>query len=604
MGSSTGEAREIGSIGRIHPHVAACLTLILVVGCGGGQSRQPIGGDVKDASRDVPKLDAPSETGPDIPRAVIGQTCQTADQCGSGFCFDGVCCATDCSGPCLTCASMARVGQCLPADVGSDPRNDCTKADPSTCGSDGFCDGTGSCEMYVAGVVCQAPACNGQNLTSAGRCDGLGTCSSGQTESCAPFTCDTTGRCKIACSSDADCDSPSTCNAGSCGLKPVGSVCSTDTDCSSGVCAQGVCCSTTCVGTCESCALEASKGACTNVPAGQDPLEQCRIDAGTACGGGGCNGAGACQACTRQPTGTACTADAQCVSGSCQQGICCSTVCAGICQSCAVAGSVGTCVAVPAGQDPLSQCADGGAASCGLDGLCDGHGSCQKYATGTSCKAQSCSGATYQPASSCNGSGTCEAPATLPCAPYVCGAGSCKTSCATSSDCSSSAYACTGKQCALAAMVSVETQTVNASNPQWIYFDVELTNIGATPIPLSRLTLDYWYTWEGTSGVGQVWQCTYASGVMGSCGSVTGTFASVAPARTGADHYFQLGFSTAAGALVAGATVDIGPGFHKDDFSSFSQTGDYSYNGSMVYVANTKVTVYFDGALIYGVEPM
>lgn len=151
--------------------------------------------------------------------------------------------------------------------------------------------------------------------------------------------------------------------------------------------------------------------------------------------------------------------------------------------------------------------------------------------------------------------------------------------------------------------MSVKTQTVNASNPEWIYFDVELTNIGATSIPLSRITLDYWYTWEGTSGVGQVWQCTFATGVTGSCGSVTGVFAPVTPARAGADHYFQLGFSAAAGTLVAGATVDIGPGFHKDDFSSFSQAGDYSYNGSTVYAVNTKVTAYFDAALIYGIEP-
>ena len=152
--------------------------------------------------------------------------------------------------------------------------------------------------------------------------------------------------------------------------------------------------------------------------------------------------------------------------------------------------------------------------------------------------------------------------------------------------------------------MSVKTHTANGSNAQWVYFDVELTNIGTMAISLSRITFDYWYTWEGTSGVGQVWQCTYANGVTGACGSVTGTFAPVTPARTGADHHLQLGFSTAAGALAAGATVEVDPGFHKDDFSSFNQAGDYSYNGSLVYVANTRVTVYFDGALIYGVEPM
>ena len=45
---------------------------------------------------------------------------------------------------------------------------------------------------------------------------------------------------------------------------------------------------------------------------------------------------------------------------------------------------------------------------------------------------------------------------------------------------------------------------------------------------------------------------------------------------TGADHYFQFGFTIAAGNLAAGATADVGPGFNKNDFSSFDQTNDYS----------------------------
>ena len=102
--------------------------------------------------------------------------------------------------------------------------------------------------------------------------------------------------------------------------------------------------------------------------------------------------------------GAACTADNQCVASAahCQQGVCCATTCTANCSSCAIAGSLGTCISVPAGQDPLNQCTDAGMASCGTNGFCDGGGNCQKYASGTQCIAQTCSTSTYHPASTCN----------------------------------------------------------------------------------------------------------------------------------------------------------------------------------------------------------
>ena len=68
------------------------------------------------------------------------------------------------------------VGTCIPADVGTDPRNECADQGVASCGTDGNCDGTGACEKYVAGVACQSAGCSGSMLTFAGRCDGLGTC--------------------------------------------------------------------------------------------------------------------------------------------------------------------------------------------------------------------------------------------------------------------------------------------------------------------------------------------------------------------------------------------------------------------------------------------
>jgi hypothetical protein len=74
---------------------------------------------------------------------------------------------------------------------------------------------------------------------------------------------------------------------------------------------------------------------------------------------------------------------------------------------------------------------------------------------------------------------------------------------------------------------------------------------------------------------------------------------------TGADHYLQVGFATAAGNLAAGAsTGQIQSGVTKTDWSNFTQTNDYSFNAAdTAWTANTNVTVYVNGTLVWGTEP-
>lgn len=77
--------------------------------------------------------------------------------------------------------------------------------------------------------------------------------------------------------------------------------------------------------------------------------------------GGGTGGA------TTNGIGTACSTPSDCDEGSCIDGFCCaSSTCDGVCLSCGVPGSEGSCVAVPAGatDDTCS------------DGVCDGSGIC------------------------------------------------------------------------------------------------------------------------------------------------------------------------------------------------------------------------------------
>ena len=138
------------------------------------------------------------------------------------------------------------------------------------------------------------------------------------------------------------------------------------------------------------------------------------------------------------------------------------------------------------------------------------------------------------------------------------------------------------------------------SNPA-ITPQYQLVNNGTTAIPLSDLTVRYWYTVDGQS-VAQTGFCD--SSQLG-CQYVTpGTFVAVSPARTNADYYFQIGFSAAAPALAPGATPDVLLRFNKNDFSNYNETNDYSFNGATAtYTTTTNVTVYRSGVLIYGVEP-
>jgi len=68
---------------------------------------------------------------------------------------------------------------------------------------------------------------------------------------------------------------------------------------------------------------------------------------------------------------------------------------------------------------------------------------------GTPCGAgASCIGGNYQPPDACDGNGFCIGGGAQirPCAPYLCGAGQCTTSCASDADCAESAH-CDGSQC-------------------------------------------------------------------------------------------------------------------------------------------------------------
>lgn len=297
----------------------------------------------------------------------------------------------------------------------------CKKSNGKTCSATGDCLSNFCVDGYCCNNACTTD-CQSCNLTGK-----LGTCSDvpagTQDGTCvAPmWTCNTLHDCDLLLGQN-------------CG--------NSDSACLSNFCADSVCCNEACTAACKVCNLMSSNGTCTNVPSGMPD----NFPVGVCSGMNQCDGMGTC----KQTNGTMCTTNGQCFSGICADGYCCNMACSTTCNSCAVSGMLGSCVLVPAGNDPDSDCAMQSTSTCGTTGSCNGSGACTLYDANTECISASCSNGVQQNQSKCNGTGMCVDAGTVTCGTYGCGATTCKTSCMVDGDCASGNYcetmACVGKK--------------------------------------------------------------------------------------------------------------------------------------------------------------
>jgi len=124
-------------------------------------------------------------------------------------------------------------------------------------------------------------------------------------------------------------------------LGDLGAVCTVNADCLSASCLDGVCCSSAACGGCQSCSVAGSFGACAPLPAlAADPKIGCT-------GNRSCDGAGHCSL----DNGSACTTNADCVSGFCTDSVCCESACDQQCYSCNQVGQLGKCDPIAGGTD-------------------------------------------------------------------------------------------------------------------------------------------------------------------------------------------------------------------------------------------------------------
>ncbi|MBI4956796.1 MAG: hypothetical protein HY908_32565 [Myxococcales bacterium] len=287
-----------------------------------------------------------------------GSPCTVGSQCTSNNCVDGVCCGSTCTGTCRACSqdkTGATDGTCADIPVGQDPDVEC--APPQTCDGDAGC--AFSCGQQPSPPAGSCPAaCTGgcSSGTCIIDCNDSGQCSS-QTLACPPgFACE------VQCGGSQACDGATIdCpDLYACQVLCTGSCANAIVACGSGTC-DLACGGNRCAGAVVTCGQNRCTASCQGGTS--FPSVTC---------GGSCD-CGSCQ----HALGTSCAQGTECQSGSCVDGVCCDAACAGLCEACDLGGSTGTCTAVPAGQDPKSECT--GSATC------DGNRTCSLKALGDSC---------------------------------------------------------------------------------------------------------------------------------------------------------------------------------------------------------------------------
>lgn len=136
-----------------------------------------------------------------------------------------------------------------------------------------------------------------------------------------------------------------------------------------------------------------------------------------------------------------------------------------------------------------------------------------------------------------------------------------------------------------------------------LYAHYEIDNTGKVAAPLTSITMRYWFTNE-TPTDPLVFACDYA---QISCANITSKFVVLPTPVPLANTYLEIGFTSAAGSVAPGQnTGEIQTRIHHANYSNFLTSQTYSFIGdpSFVYKDTTKVTLYINGVLVWGVEPI
>ncbi|MFH0899892.1 MAG: hypothetical protein V2A73_04610, partial [Pseudomonadota bacterium] len=292
----------------------------------------------------------------------ICAVCDGVGACSVAPADDDECGVLDCNGldkPCRDYSDMAtdrcaELGSCKASNTIATCTSFVDATSGTDCGTCAVCDDAGACSEAPAddhrcGVLdCDEldTTCRNYSDITTNRCAAAGVCKEPNSDAaCTGFVDAAFG---TACGS-AYCSGTVLFRADMCGVGETSGRCN---DGGSQECAPYLCHSGACTTSCQKNADCALGNYCDG--------EQCRV---------------------KKTIGALCADGSQCQSSNCVDSVCCSTDCAGVCASCVIAGSVGTCSPVPAGSDPDGECS--GAGTCG--GTCNGMGACTAAKPGEPC---------------------------------------------------------------------------------------------------------------------------------------------------------------------------------------------------------------------------
>jgi hypothetical protein len=129
---------------------------------------------------------------------------------------------------------------------------------------------------------------------------------------------------------------------------------------------------------------------------------------------------------------------------------------------------------------------------------------------------------------------------------------------------------------------------------------LEVFNESKKPLPLSDVTLRYYFTADGASSY--AFNCVQAA--VG-CSNIAGTVVTPDEPTSTADRYLEIRFTADAGTLKPGANSEgIELQLYRVDHKQLKQSNDRSFDGAMTsYKESKKVTAYKRGVLAWGEEP-
>lgn len=130
--------------------------------------------------------------------------------------------------------------------------------------------------------------------------------------------------------------------------------------------------------------------------------------------------------------------------------------------------------------------------------------------------------------------------------------------------------------------------------------NLQLLNDGTAAIPYAELTMRYWLTVENFAAL-----TTSVNWAALGTSLVQARYVPLAAPLQGAMGYVEYSFLPGAGNLLP--NTGSGPilsSFNKSNWTNFDETDDYSYAPNSIYQPTTRITVYRNGTLIGGVEPL